>query len=242
MCVCLHVLEFRMHKQQLQQQQQHQKERATSTGPLVNKNINELIKNELIFSSSSNNSSNFGNVIRKCNESSSVDLPDETVSNSSGSSLCFDSKHNRMSVSGGGGGPSNKNNRRINKRSNAQFQTLKQTNVNRSSDSSEKSLNSMTISDLDTKNSNQPESKLLRKKFIKCILREDVYVLVGKSFVFFRIKNFFLTIWFLFLEKCKRKQPNRFKHDQRQTPKHINAHRLRLRSAEIGSNSNEIMS
>ena len=143
----------------------HQK--SIATGPL-----NELIKNELIFSSSSNNSSNFGNVIRKCNESSSVDLPDETVSNSSGSSLCFD-KNNRMSVSGS----INKINNRKNKSSNG-LQTLKQINANRLSDSSEKSLNSMTISDLDTKNSSQPESKFLRKKFIKCILREDVYVLV----------------------------------------------------------------
>ncbi len=149
--------------------------------PLVNKHINELIRNELIFSSSSNNSSNFGNVIRKCNESSSVDLPDETVSNSSGSSLCFD-KHNRMTVSG----PFNKINNRKNKRSNG-LQNFKQANANRYSDSSEKSLNSMTISDLDTKNSNQPESKLLRKKFIKCILREDVYVLVSLLILLYNV-------------------------------------------------------
>ena len=133
----------------------------------IESNRNRLNRNELIFNSSSTNSSNFSginnnNAILKNNEiSSSVDLPDETVSFSSGgsSSIHFDRYNNNKTK--------RKNNNNFN------------FGIDKSSDSSEKSINTMTVSDLDTRTSqNQSDLKLLRKKFIKFILREDTYSLV----------------------------------------------------------------
>lgn len=114
--------------------------------------------NELLFSSSSNNSNNF---LFKSTDNSSVDLPDET--NSSASSLSF-SQYNRLSSTL----------TKINRKNNKKIQHL-QCIDDRSTES--EITNSMTISDLDTRGSNQPEIKIQRKKFIKCILREDVHAL-----------------------------------------------------------------
>jgi hypothetical protein len=139
----------------------------------IESNRNKLNRNELIFNSSSTNSSNFSginnnnnnnnNAILKNNEiSSSVDLPDETVSYSSGgsSSINFDRYNNN-------------NNKTKRKNNNFNY------GIDKLSDSSEKSINTMTVSDLDTRTSqNQSDLKLLRKKFIKFILREDTYSLV----------------------------------------------------------------
>lgn len=143
------------------------KNRIATNNP-INKRINNLIKNELMFSSSSTNSMN------NCKSAtSSVDMPDETQSNTSGSTLSFE-QYNRL-------------NNALNKKStNKKLQQLK--GIDQLTDTSCKSTVTNTLSDLDSvrikrnnnnnNNNNLSEFKLQRKKFIKCILREDVHILV----------------------------------------------------------------